>query len=105
MTTTLPPPVADQHIAGREPKRVPYVPALDGLRALAVVAVLLYHADLGWIPGGFLGVEVFFPRPALCTDNAAMIALAGAARLRAGANDGLAVSAEADLPFGAAFEG
>ena len=60
MTTTLPPPVADQHIAGREPKRVPYVPALDGLRALAVAAVLLYHADLGWIPGGFLGVEVFF---------------------------------------------
>jgi peptidoglycan/LPS O-acetylase OafA/YrhL len=30
------------------------------LRALAVIAVLLYHADLAWIPGGFLGVEVFF---------------------------------------------
>src|SRR3712207_9270046 len=36
------------------------MPGLDGLRALAVVAVLLYHADLPWIPGGFLGVEVFF---------------------------------------------
>jgi peptidoglycan/LPS O-acetylase OafA/YrhL len=33
---------------------------LDGLRAFAVIAVLLYHADLAWIPGGFLGVEVFF---------------------------------------------
>jgi len=39
---------------------LPYSPGLDGLRALAVIAVLLYHADLAWIPGGFLGVEVFF---------------------------------------------
>ena len=37
-----------------------YLPGLDGLRALAVIAVLLYHAGLAWIPGGFLGVEVFF---------------------------------------------
>jgi peptidoglycan/LPS O-acetylase OafA/YrhL len=36
------------------------MPGLDGLRALAVIAVLLYHAGLPWIPGGFLGVEVFF---------------------------------------------
>src|SRR5215216_3066952 len=40
--------------------RLPYSPGLDGLRALAVIAVLLYHADLAFIPGGFLGVEVFF---------------------------------------------
>jgi peptidoglycan/LPS O-acetylase OafA/YrhL len=40
--------------------RLSYSPGLDGLRALAVGAVLLYHADLTWIPGGFLGVEVFF---------------------------------------------
>src|SRR5918997_4855225 len=39
---------------------LPYLPGLDGLRALAVIAVLLYHAGLPWIPGGFLGVEVFF---------------------------------------------
>ena len=41
-------------------KRLHYLPGLDGLRALAVTAVLLYHAGLSWIPGGFLGVEVFF---------------------------------------------
>src|SRR5688572_9779295 len=40
--------------------RLPYMPGLDGLRALAVIAVLLYHAGISWIPGGFLGVEVFF---------------------------------------------
>ena len=40
--------------------RLSYLPGLDGLRAFAVIAVLLYHADLSWIRGGFLGVEVFF---------------------------------------------
>jgi peptidoglycan/LPS O-acetylase OafA/YrhL len=37
-----------------------YMPGLDGLRAFAVTGVLLYHADLNWIPGGFMGVDVFF---------------------------------------------
>lgn len=40
--------------------RLTPLPGLDGLRALAVIAVLLYHAGLNWLPGGFLGVEVFF---------------------------------------------
>jgi peptidoglycan/LPS O-acetylase OafA/YrhL len=40
--------------------RVPYLPGLDGMRALAVIAVMLYHADAAWLPGGYLGVEVFF---------------------------------------------
>jgi peptidoglycan/LPS O-acetylase OafA/YrhL len=35
-------------------------PSIDGLRAVSVIAVILYHAELSWIPGGFLGVEVFF---------------------------------------------
>jgi len=44
---------------GRGPV-VPYVPALDGMRALAVLAVIVYHANYQWLGGGFLGVEVFF---------------------------------------------
>ena len=40
--------------------RVPYLPGLDGLRAIAVSAVLVYHANHNWLTGGFLGVEVFF---------------------------------------------
>jgi peptidoglycan/LPS O-acetylase OafA/YrhL/lysophospholipase L1-like esterase len=40
--------------------RVPYLPGLDGLRAVAVVAVMIYHTNNGWLPGGFIGVEVFF---------------------------------------------
>ncbi|MGH2634421.1 MAG: acyltransferase family protein [Tepidiformaceae bacterium] len=41
-------------------KRMPYLPGLDGMRAIAVAAVLFYHAGMGWLPGGYLGVEVFF---------------------------------------------
>lgn len=37
-----------------------YQPALDGIRAVAVVAVLLYHAGVAALPGGFLGVDLFF---------------------------------------------
>src|SRR5689334_10795243 len=36
------------------------VPALDGLRGLAVVAVLLFHSQFSWARGGFLGVSAFF---------------------------------------------
>src|SRR5687767_626168 len=40
--------------------RLPTLPALDGIRALAIAGVVLYHGDIFWVPGGLLGVEVFF---------------------------------------------
>lgn len=35
-------------------------PWLDGVRAIAVTAVVLYHGGVSWLPGGFLGVDIFF---------------------------------------------
>jgi peptidoglycan/LPS O-acetylase OafA/YrhL len=37
-----------------------YLPALDGLRALAIVGVVVYHLNFSWLPGGYLGVDLFF---------------------------------------------
>lgn len=44
----------------RAPSRLPYVPGLDGLRALSVLAVVGYHLEGEHLVGGYLGVEVFF---------------------------------------------
>jgi peptidoglycan/LPS O-acetylase OafA/YrhL len=52
-------PRADGEASGRRP-RLGYRPGLDGIRALAVVAVFAYHANLRWARAGFLGVDVFF---------------------------------------------
>lgn len=42
------------------PRGLGHLPALDGLRALSLAAVLLYHSGFGWARGGYLGVTVFF---------------------------------------------
>ncbi len=49
-----------QLISRPQDSRFPYLPGIDALRALAVLAVFFYHADVSWMPGGFLGVDVFF---------------------------------------------
>jgi peptidoglycan/LPS O-acetylase OafA/YrhL len=45
---------------GTRSSELPYLAGLDGLRALSVVAVILFHAQVAGFDGGFFGVEVFF---------------------------------------------
>ncbi len=43
-----------------DPIKLGYRPDIDGLRAVAVIAVVMFHCDFAWLPGGFVGVDVFF---------------------------------------------
>jgi peptidoglycan/LPS O-acetylase OafA/YrhL len=62
VTATIERSVAAARQPAVEPRLTPmgYQPSLDGLRALSVGVVLLYHAGFSWMHGGFFGVEVFF---------------------------------------------
>ncbi|MEO6790040.1 MAG: acyltransferase, partial [Ornithinibacter sp.] len=68
-TSVAPPTTTGGSVPGRAPGHVAAssdslghgrLPGLDGLRALAILAVLAVHLDPSWLPGGFLGVDVFF---------------------------------------------
>ncbi|MGO1316457.1 MAG: acyltransferase family protein [Cellulomonadaceae bacterium] len=61
------------------------IAGLDGLRAIAVLAVLVYHLRPEWLPGGFLGVDVFFVVSGFLITTLALRELVRTGRLRFGA--------------------
>ena len=51
---------AQNSASPEKPKKMNYMPGLDGLRAIAVLGILIYHLNKQWLSGGFLGVDTFF---------------------------------------------
>jgi peptidoglycan/LPS O-acetylase OafA/YrhL len=86
---TLPPPER-KHSAGlmsavpQHPAAPMYRADIDGLRALAVIAVLLFHAGIAGFQGGYVGVDVFFVVSGYLITQLLMTAQAGPARLSLG---------------------
>jgi peptidoglycan/LPS O-acetylase OafA/YrhL len=62
-----------------------YQPALDGVRAVAVLAVMLFHGGVSWLPGGFLGVDAFFLLSGYLITSLLLAEFDGAGRIRLGA--------------------
>jgi peptidoglycan/LPS O-acetylase OafA/YrhL len=57
---TQPPPTDPASPAPPPARRIAYQPALDGLRALAILTIMLYHGQVSWPRGGYLSVDLFF---------------------------------------------
>ena len=58
-----PPGASERKSAPKSEKKSPkgsFRPDVEGLRAVAVGCVLLYHAGVPWAPGGYVGVDIFF---------------------------------------------
>jgi peptidoglycan/LPS O-acetylase OafA/YrhL len=61
-----------------------HMPGLDGVRAIAVLGVLVFHANPTWLPGGFLGVDVFFGLSGFLITSLLLAELDASGRLRFG---------------------
>lgn len=68
-------------VGPRDGPRLPYMPGLDGLRAFAVAGVVVYHAGAAWLPGGFLGVDVFFALSGYLITSLLLVEFARAGRI------------------------
>ena len=62
-----------------------YRPALDGVRAVAVLGVMLFHGGAPWLPGGFLGVDAFFVLSGFLITSLLLAEFDGTGRIRLGA--------------------
>jgi peptidoglycan/LPS O-acetylase OafA/YrhL len=58
-----------------------YMPGLDGLRAIAVLAVIAFHLGFGWAPGGLLGVGIFFTLSGYLITDILLAQLSGRGRI------------------------
>ncbi|MFT3853944.1 MAG: acyltransferase family protein [Ilumatobacteraceae bacterium] len=68
----------------RAERTIPYQPALDGVRALAVIVVLLFHGGVSWMTGGYLGVSTFFTLSGFLITSLLVREAAGSGRIDAG---------------------
>ncbi len=62
-----------------------HLPALDGVRALAILGVIAYHLGLGWAAGGYLGVDLFFVLSGFLITSLLLEEWCESARIRLGA--------------------
>ena len=64
------------------PSKQSYFPGLDGLRGFAVIIILIFHADLGWLPGGFISLSIFFSLSGYLITSLLMKDLAGLGKIK-----------------------